>query len=415
MSHVTIIGAGIVGSCTARFLQRAGYETTLVDRVEPGLGCSFGNAGVIATVASSIQPPGPRLLRQVAKMVFDRQAAFTLRGSYLPRFAPWLIALLRGCTTAKQRRTAEAMAGLLAGTTSAYDTITRATEADRYMRRNGSLGLYRTQEAFEADAWRREINAALGGDQESLSTAELRQMEPSFTDEIQYAVYNPNAYSTDNPYELTRAIAHQTVESGGEIVQTEVSHIRVENARASTLITDKGEMRIDELVIAGGAYSGRLTAMMGIKTLIDTERGYHVEVTDTQTRLTRPGIHYEHAYGVNPMTTGLRIAGTVEFAGLDAPEDLRRAQMIWHRARPAIREIADADESKLRYWMGRRPTLPDYRPVIGAAPGLRNCWLNFGHQHLGLTLAARTGEIIGELVAGRDPGLDLEPFRLDRF
>ena len=411
MSHVTIIGAGIVGACCARYLALDGHEVTLVDRLEPGMGCSFGNAGVISTVSSSVQPPSPKLLKDIPRMMFDRDATLVLRWSYLPRMVPWLAALLRGCTEVDQRRTAEAMASLLTGTTAAYDRIVKETEADRHVRRNGMIGLYRTEETFAADAWRRDMNRGLGAEFTEPAAEEIRQMEPSLSQEVRRAVFFPTAYSTDNPSLLTRAIADRA----GGFVQAEVENIRVENGRATALVTNKGEMSVDKLVVAAGAFSHRLARMMGIRVLLDTERGYHVELDGVATGLNRACLHYEYAFGINPMTTGLRFAGTVELAGVDAPENPARAHTIWRRARPLVRELDGIDNPVMRLWMGRRPTLPDFRPVIGGAPGIANCWFAFGHQHLGLTLGARTGEIVAELVSGRDPGLDLKPFRADRF
>ena len=411
MSHVTVIGAGIVGACCARYLALAGHEVTLVDRIEPGMGCSFDNAGVISTVTSSVQPPSPKLLKQIPSMLFDRDATLVIRWSYLLKMAPWLTAFLKGCTTADQRRTAAAMANLLTGTTAAYDRITRGTEADRYIRLNGMMGLYRTDETFAGDAWRREMNRELGAEFAELAQEEIRQMEPSLSEEVRRAVFFPSAYSTSNPSLLTRAIAEQA----GGFVQAEVDGIRLENGRPTVLVTDKGDMPVDKLVVAAGAFSHRLARMMGIRVLLDTERGYHVELDGVETGLSRACLHYEHAIGINPVTTGLRFAGTVEFAGVDAPENDARTRIIWRRARPVLRELEGVDDPPMRLWMGRRPTMPDFRPVIGAAPGISDCWFAFGHQHLGLTLGARTGEIVANLVSGRDPGIDLEPFRADRF
>jgi len=411
MSHVTVIGAGIVGACCARYLTGAGHEVTLVDRLMPGMGCSFGNAGVISTVSSSVQPPSPRLLKDIPRMMFDRDATLVMRWRYVPRMIPWLAALLRGCTEADQRRTAEAMASLLTGTTAAYDRIVKGTDADRHIRRNGMIGLYRSEQTFAADAWRRNMNRALGAEFTELAAEEIRQMEPSLSEEARRAVFFPTAYSTDNPSLLTRAIADQA----GHFVQAEVDGIRVENGRATTLVTSAGDMPVDRLVIAAGAFSHRLARMMGIGVLLDTERGYHVELDGVASGLTRACLHYEYAFGINPMTTGLRFAGTVELAGVDAPENPARAHTIWRRGRPLLRELEGIATPAMRTWMGRRPTLPDFRPVIGPAPGVMNCWFAFGHQHLGLTLGARTGEIVADLVSGRDPGLDLKPFRADRF
>lgn len=415
MAHVTIIGAGIVGACCARFLQKSGHETTLIDRVEPGMGCSFGNAGVISTPGSAVQPPSPGLLKDIPGMLFQRDGTVTVRWRYLLRLAPWLLAMARGCTTADQKRTGEAMASLLSGTTQAYDAIVRGTDADKLIRRNGSLGIYRTQEQFEDDRTRREMNAALGATQDELTTEELRQLEPSLSDSVTRAVYFPLAYSTTNPAMLTRGLADESRHQGGTVIQAEVLDIRIENGKPTAVVTDQGEHPVDKLVIAAGAYSHRLAKMLGIKVLLDTERGYHIELPEIETRMSRPAIHYELACGINPMTGGLRLAGTVEFAGVDAPEHPDRVLSIWRRSKDILRETADVENPKMSTWMGRRPTMPDFRPVIGAAPGVSDCWFAFGHQHLGLTLAARTGEIIGDLVSDRDPGIDLEPFRADRF
>ncbi|MBT7648878.1 MAG: FAD-binding oxidoreductase [Rhodospirillaceae bacterium] len=415
MAHVTIIGAGIVGACSACFLQKAGHEVTLIDRVEPGEGCSFGNAGVISTPGSSVQPPSPSLLRDIPKMLFDREATLALRWRYLLRFSPWLVTMMRGCTTADQKRTAEAMASLLSGTTAAYDAIVRNTAADAFMRRNGSLGIYRTQEQFEDDRWRRDWNAELGATQDELTTDELRQLEPSLSEEVKRAVYFPLAYSTTNPAMLTRAIAEEVEAEGGKVILADVTDLVVENGCPAEVKTDQGSFPVDRLVVAAGAFSHRVARMMGIKVLLETERGYHIEAAGVETRLSRPAIHYELACGINPMNTGLRFAGTVEFAGVDAEPDENRAWSIWRRSKGLIKESADTGDENVTTWMGRRPTMPDFRPVIGPAPGLDNCWFAFGHQHLGLTLGARTGEIVGEIVSGRDPGIDLEPFRADRF
>jgi D-amino-acid dehydrogenase len=228
---------------------------------------------------------------------------------------------------------------------------------------------------------------------------------------VRRAVYFPTAYSSSNPSLLTRAIA----DDAGNFSQAEVRDIRIENGRARALVTDKGDMPVDKLVVAAGAFSHRLARMMGIRVLLDTERGYHVELDGVETALSRACLHYEHAFGINPVTTGLMFAGTVEFAGVDAPENYARAHTIWQRARPVLRELEGLDTPAMRLWMGRRPTMPDFRPVIDGAPGVENCWFAFGHQHLGLTLAARTGELVAELNGGRDPGIDLKPFRADRF
>ncbi len=412
---MTIVGAGIVGACIARSLQKAGHDVILVDRDEPGSGCSFGNSGAILTLEASTQLPGPRLLAQVPKMLLDREAPLVMRWRHLPGMMPWFVSFLAGCREANQRDTAQAMASLLSGTTQAYDRLVKGSAADGLIRRDGALGLSRSDDWFSGDAWRRELNASLGARMHELTPDELRQMEPSLSSVVVRAMYYPDAYSTTDPASLTRQIVDDMVADGGRFVRADVTDTRVENGRPTAILTDLGELKVEGLVIAAGAYSHRIARKMGIRVRLHTERGYHVDIDDVSHGLRRVLLHGEHALAINPRKNGLRMAGTVEFAGLDAPPDYRRARTLWQKGREILRETQTIQPPAMTFWMGRRPTMPDYRPVIGPAPGLKQCWFAFGHQHLGMTLAARTGEIVVEMISGRDPAVDLEPFRADRF
>ena len=415
MPHVLTIGAGIVGACTARALQLDGADVTLIDRDLPGMGCSYGNAGVISTLVSSVQPPGPRMLRQVGRLLFSSRSPARIPLMRLPELTPWLVSCAAGCTGRNQLATARAMASLLAGSTSSYDTLVKGTPADAFIRRGGSMGLFRTEEIFEHDRWRRDLSAEMGAEQVELERHEIRQMEPSLTDRVARAVLFPSAYSTPDPAGLTRAIVDMVVRDGGEFQQAEVTRLHHADGRLRSVETAKGTKPVDRVVVAAGAFSGRLARMLGIRTRLNTERGFHIELTDFGTGLNRPGMHYEHAYGVNPMKGGLRFAGMVEFGGLGRARDLAPCDLLWKNGKTLLRETEAVDQPQMRKWSGFRPTMPDFRPVLGPAPGLRNCWFAFGHQHLGLSLAARTGLLVADMVAGRDPGVDLSPFRSDRF
>jgi D-amino-acid dehydrogenase len=414
-SQVTIVGAGIVGACIARSLEKEGHDVVLVDRNDPGSGCSFGNSGAILSLGASTQLPGPRLLAQIPGMLLDRNAPLVLRWRHLPGLMPWLAAFVAGCRESRQVETAHAMATLLSDTTGAYDRLLKDSSADALIRRNGALGLSRTDDWFAGDSWRRELNASLGARMEEVSREDLDQLEPSLSASVVRAMYYPDAYSTLDPARLTQQIVRDALAKGSRFVQAEVRDIRIENGKPTVLATDKGEMKIDRLIVAAGAYSHQVARKMGIRVLLNTERGYHVDLEGTATGLQRVLLHGEHALAINPRPNGLRIAGTVEFASLDASPDYRRAQALWNKGREVLKETCENDPPHMSFWMGRRPTLPDYRPVIGPAPGLKNCWFAFGHQHLGMSLAARTGEILADLVAARDPGVNLAPFRADRF
>ena len=413
---VTIIGAGIVGVCAGLYLQREGYDVTIVDRVEPGMSCSFGNAGIMCSTDSALPMPSPGVIRDIPKMLFDSKGALIIRWRYLLRLMPWLVEFTRASSSKRRMSNAHAFYDLLSGTTSAYDTLIDQSAVSSLVRRNGFLTVYETDKAFSEDAEERRLLAELGAKFEELGPNELRQMEPSLNHDLRHATYFSQSYSTVNPYKLTHGLAADFLGYGGRLRQAEVTGLQMAaGGRVAALQTDRGDLPVNRLVVAAGAWSARVAQMMGVNVLLDTERGYHTVFHGVDTGLTRPLIHGEHHYGLNQMDEGVRFAGTVELAGVDAPPNYQRADNVYNLGRNIFRDFDPASATQKTQWMGCRPTLPDYLPALGPAPGLSNVWFNFGHQHLGLSLAARTGQVTADLIAGRDPGLDIKPFRADRF
>jgi len=413
--HVTVIGAGIVGVCAALALQRDGHDVVIVERDGPGENCSFGNAGIICGRDSAIPLPSPGIIRDVPGMLMDREGALVIRWRYLLSIMPWLIGFLKSSTSERQMAGARAMYALLDGNTGAYDRITAGSSAARLIRKNGYMIVHGSDAAFEGESRERRILRDLGCPLEELGPDEIRQMEPSLSHDVRHATYYPDAYSTTDPYKLTRTLADDFVAAGGRIVLAEVTGLQHGGGRVTGLETTTGPIAVENLIVAAGAWSHRVAAMMGLKVLLDTERGYHMVFHGVKTGLTRPLIHADGHYGLNQMDGGLRFAGTVELAGVDAAPDYRRADLIYGRGRNLLRDFDPEQASEVTRWMGRRPTMPDYLPALGAAPGFANTWFDFGHQHLGLSMAARCGFVVADLVGGRDPGLDLTAFRPDRF
>ena len=413
--HVTVIGGGIVGVCAALALQREGHDVVIVERDGPGENCSFGNAGIICGRDSSIPLPSPGVIRDVPAMLFDREGALVIRWRYLLSIMPWLIGFLKSSTPERQLAGARAMYALLDGTTGAYDRIAAGSPAAALIRKNGYMTVYESESGFAGDSRERGMLRDLGCPMSELGPDEIRQMEPSLSHEIRHALYYPESYSTTNPYRLTRLLADDFVAGGGTLALAEVTGLQHGNGRVTGMETTDGPMKDENLVVAAGAWSHRVAAMMGLKVLLDTERGYHMVFHGVKTGLTRAIIHADGHYGVNQLDVGLRFAGTVELAGVEAAPDYRRADLIYGRGRKLLRDFDPAQATEVTRWMGRRPTMPDYLPALGAAPGFSNTWFDFGHQHLGLSLAARCGFVVADLVGGRDPGLDLTAFRPDRF
>jgi D-amino-acid dehydrogenase len=204
------------------------------------------------------------------------------------------------------------------------------------------------------------------------------------------------------------------VRNGGEIVQDEVTRIEHDGSRATKLhLRQNGEEEIENLCICAGAWSHELARMLGSKVLLEAERGYHLIMQNTGIRLGRAVTHAAQPGAVTPHYDGIKIAGSDEIAGNDAPPDWRRAEQMHvygKRLFPGLRDM-DGTESK---WMGRRPGTPDSLPVISASPKLANVWYGFGHGHMGLSWGPTTGRLLADMMGATPPNMDLSPFRIDR-
>jgi len=413
--HITIIGAGIVGVCCARFLQRHGFAVTLVDKAAPGEGTSFGNLGMLCSTEHSVPLASVDVLKRVPQMLTDPHAPLSIRWRYLPTLLPWLIRFVRNSPEQTRMKNAATMATLMAETLPAYSRVLEGSEGANLMRRLGSVDVYKHEPAFTADAHERELIRSLGATVEELGADELRQLEPALSREFKHGVYFPDCGHCVNPFRLAQTIAADVIAAGGNFIRADVVDIETNDSGAQRLITDSEPLDVEALIVACGAWSGRLAATLGSPVPLEAERGYHTVLNGVESGLQRPVGHAEVSIGLTQMEAGLRIGGSVELAGLDAPPNYDRAKYFYQRGRELVPGLPPTESIQLTYWMGNRPSLPDHLPALGASPHHRNVWFAFGHQHLGLSLGARTGELIAQLVTGQKTDIDLHPFRIDRF
>ena len=413
--RVTVVGAGIVGVCCARFLQRAGYEVTVVDRSAPGMGTSFGNLGMLCGIDHALPLPSTALLAAVPRMLLDPASPLTIRWRYLPRLAPWLVRFAANAPAATRMRNARALASLLGDTLHAYRRLSAGTRAERYVRHSGSLTVYRSARRFEEGAAERARIRSLGTRVDELGAEEIRQLEPALHPSWRFATWFPDCGHTLDPFRLTRAIADEVHAAGGVFLEHEVRGFECGPDGVRALRTSSAPIAVERLVVATGAWSKTLASALGSRVPLETERGYHHVIRGVDSGLRRPVTNGEEGLGLTQMIDGLRIGGNVELASLAAAPDYERARLFYRKGREMLPGLPPEGDCEISRWMGFRPSLPDHLPVIGPSPRHRNVWFAFGHQHLGLSLGARTGEVIAALVAGENPRVDLHPFRIDRF
>lgn len=413
-ASVAVIGAGIVGVNCALALAKEGFRVTVIDRVEPGESCSFGNAGILA--AWSFVPIfGPEVLRSVPGYLMDREGPLTIRWTRLPHIMPWLARMLPFASSAHLKRAAGAMHHLTAGCAEAYAELAAEAGAPELVRLDPALQVYDREADFRKAEADLAFRAGYGVRYDALDGAALHDMEPALGEGFKWGHALRGGGVTTNPGRLVKALAETFRKRGGEIRLAEVRNLR-RGANGSsggfTIETGAGELETDRVVIAAGAFSHRLARMLGDKFPLGTERGYHALIAD-------PGVEVRHAVGwkarafyASPMEMGLRLAGTVELAGLEAPPDFRRARAIARHAETLLPGLKGEIASQ---WMGFRPTLPDSMPVIGPSARQEGLYYAFGHQHIGLTCGPATGRIVARLMKDEAPNVDIAPFRADRF
>lgn len=410
-SHVTVIGAGIVGVNCAIQLAKSGNQVFVLDREEPGDGCSFGNAGLLA--ASAFEPlASPDTLLKVPGWLMDPEGPLFIQWRYLPRLLPWLVRYAKDGVFGNRQAQCDGLHSLMSPSVELYRQLAGEAGAPDLVRQSGALYAYSSFKKFNKDRGGFEARRERGYSYAELGREEIAEQEPHLADQYRWA-YRIDDYGwVTNPGRVVKVLAAYAEKLGVTFETADVLDLEIGPEGPTALITDKGTRPVDKLLIAAGAFSHRLSARIGDKVPLETERGYHVTIENPGVMPSMPVMDNEMKAWITPMEMGLRCAGTVELASLEAPPTERRALNL---LRLAKRMMPEADISSYTTWMGRRPTLPDSLPVIGRATSCANVFYAFGHQHLGLTGAPATARLVSEIIAGRAPNQDISAFRADRF
>jgi D-amino-acid dehydrogenase len=413
--RVGVIGGGIVGVCAANWLQRDGHSVFLVEPGNPGEGASFGNAGCFN--GSSVTPMAmPGIIKNVPRWLIDPLGPLALRWSYLPTILPYLVRFVRAGTPEKVRAQARAMRPLVGPTVPLVRELAKAAGAEELVQQRGHLYVYRSAEALEKDGFAWALRRENGVVVDEFDADELRQLEPALSrDYVRGLLVRENGH-TSNPLGLVTRLVEHFRGQGGEVVEARALGFRLDGRRLTAISTDRGDLAADAAVVCAGAYSKPLAAALGDRVPLETERGYHLMIRDPEVMPRIPTADADGKFVATPMELGLRFAGTVELAGLEAPPNWRRAQILLAQGRKMLPGLAAQHaEDRVSVWMGHRPSLPDSLPVIGASRASPDVIYAFGHGHVGMTAAPMTGKIVADLLAGRPAPIDIAPFAASRF
>jgi len=416
--HVVVIGAGIVGACTAVEALRRGLAVTLLEPGEPGgqQAASYGN-GCWLSPMSVIPPSVPGLWRRVPRFLADPLGPLAIRWSYLPRVAPWLIRYLRaGWTWERVEEVARALRPLLVDAPALHAALAEEAGVAHLIERRGLIYIYPSRAEFEAEAKAWEIRHRVGVRWIELDADELHQREPDLDRRYGFGVLVEEGGHCTDPGAYTAALVAHAVGQGARLRRARAMGFAIEGGRLRAVRTDGGEIAADAAVIAAGAHSRPLAAAAGDRVPLESERGYHAEVSDPEVAPRHGLMPSDGKMSIMRTAQGLRCAGQVEIAGLDAAPNWQRAAILRDhllRCFPGLPRELPAE--RVRVWMGHRPSLPDGKPCLGPASATPDVIHAFGHGHTGLVAAARTGRIVADLLAGQPPEIPLAPFDPRRF
>ncbi|WP_271272626.1 NAD(P)/FAD-dependent oxidoreductase [Aliamphritea hakodatensis] len=409
-SQIGIIGAGVVGLSTALWLQKAGYQVTLIDKELPGMGASFGNAGLFADYA---RLPFARfsMMRKMPGLLMDSSSPLSMHSNYIPKLLPYGWRFFKACFADNYAKGKIALSQLHQHTVQADETLLRISGAQDLIKAQGCLGLFADQQDFQ-NAQQGDLleRRQQGVNLEFLNAGQVADLEPDLAAFHAGGVFYPDTRFTVSPLGLCRRYAEHFTGNGGKILRDQALSVTPKIPGVSVKLTDE-TLEFDHLVICAGVASKELLTPLGVKMPMVSERGYHLTLDLGEKQLQRPVGWLDKSVFLTPMAGGVRLAGTAEFAAADAPLDESKAQTMLEHAKVMLGETPHITST----WVGSRPSTPDSLPVIGPLQRYPQISLGFGHGHLGLTFGAVTGQLISCAIQGEPGAVDLTPFAPERF
>jgi glycine/D-amino acid oxidase-like deaminating enzyme len=406
---IGIIGAGIQGISNALFLQKKGFNVTIFDRDEPGSPvASYGNAGHFSPYAS-VPINRPDVLTDVPAMLLNSTGPLALKWNYVPKMIPWFLKFIRNCSTKRMMHTAKNMHQILDLALPAYDELFDEINLEGLVEKKGILYIWNDQ-GLKSRELEIKVRNKLGVDQQLVTPKEIHDLEPNIKPIYHGGVFYQHGRHARNPKKILLKLFELFLKKNGKFLKLNVKDI-IFDEEIPVIKTENQSFIFDKIIIACGSFSKKLTDNLGERIPLDTERGYHVHFKGCEKLLSRPVIFQNRGFGITPMEQGLRVVGTVEFGGLDNPLSKSRIRNLINNAKYMMGDLPEHEDE----WLGFRPTLPDYLPVMGPSKKYKNVFYCFGHHHLGWTLGPISGKIISGMIAEENTNLDLKPYSSLRF
>ncbi len=405
---IAVIGAGIQGVCNALFLQKKGFKVTLFDRDEPGNSATYGNAGHFSPYAS-VPLNRPDVIADIPAMLASSRGPLALKWNYVHKMIPWFLRFLLNCSERKMMHTAKNMHQILDLALPAFDELFEEIELNGLVENKGIIYVWNDQN-LKSRELEIKIRKELGVKQQLLSPKDIHDLEPNIKPFYHGGVFYDYARHTRNPKKILLKLFDNFLKKGGKFLKLNIKDINFDDDKP-VIRSETQRFIFDKLVISCGVFSKRLTDKLHENIPMDTERGYHVHFKGFDHLISRPVVYANRGFGMTPMEQGLRVVGTVEFGGLDNPLSKSRIKNLIMNAKDMLDGLPEHEDE----WLGFRPTLPDYLPVLGPSKNYKNVFYSFGHHHLGWTLGAISGKIVSKMISNENTNLNLSAYSSSRF
>jgi glycine/D-amino acid oxidase-like deaminating enzyme len=406
-----VVGAGVAGMSTALYLRRAGLDVAVIDPLPPAGGASFGNAGLISPdTAVPIALPG--MLPKVPRWLIDPLGPLSVRPSYFPRALPWLMRWIESGRLSRVLAISDAMRALHRQSLDCWQELLGPALYRELFRPIGQVQVWEGDADTSNTKLEQQIRERHGIQAEALTADDLRQMFPGIARAVTRGLLVPGNGFTISPQRSVQTLGELFTDEGGALIHERAMKLIPSESDGWMVMTNTANRSANHVVIAAGAWSLQLLRPLGITLPLETERGYHAMLFNPEAVPALPISNKTRAFGMTPMEDGLRIAGTVEIAGLDAPPDEQRAKILVQHAQQMFPGLSG---ERVRYWMGFRPSTPDSLPILGAASGRPGLHFAFGHGHFGMTGGPPSGRLVARMIGRQPTGIDPAPYAAQRF
>lgn len=412
MKHCIIIGGGIIGLCSAYYLQKEGHQVTVVDQSGMDSGASYVNAGYLSP--SHIVPlSAPGVMKKGLKWMFNSSSPLYIKPRLESDFLKWVLAFNKSCNANHVKKAIPAIKSISLLSQDLYDDIKQTENFSFHYEKKGLLMLCQTEKMLEEEVKTAHLAKREGLDASEISLQDLKTLEPNVNINVKGATYYKcDSHTTPHEFMAEMKTYLQTV--GVQFLLNEkVEDLTVDNGKISEIKTNKQSLKADEFVLAAGSWSNLLSEKLGLKLLLQAGKGYRINTTQT-TGIQIPSILTEAKVAVTPMNSFTRFAGTMEIAGINHTINSTRVEAISQATTRFYPNVELTQEEKQNAACGLRPVTPDGLPYIGKSSKCENLTIATGHAMMGWSMGTATGKLVSEIISNHPTSLDVNIFTPDR-